>query len=351
MTKPRCEQVSLSDTPWYHLVNRCVRRAFLCGQDKVTGRCYEHRRVWLETLTLQLASVFAIDVAAYAMMSNHYHLVLRANPKLAQSWTDDEVLRRWTQLFTGPELVQRYLTEPSVFTAPIHDKVMEYAQEYRQRLYDISWFMRLLNEPIARMANKEDRVKGRFWEGRFKSQVLLDEQAIIAVMAYVDLNPVRAGMADDLPSSNFTSVQRRITGNTQAVPLANPSLSPAYNHLAMGQLMPFDPGGQQANAIPFSLIDYLELVDYLGRSLHPKKRGVILPHTPKLMTQLGLTHQWVQDMEEGRWLNGFGWAIGTTKSLQQARPHRMKGVGKVKTSQVRAGQGFKEMPSQGVLKF
>ena len=334
MTKPRCEQISLADTPWYHVVNRCVRRAFLCGQDAVTSRCYEHRRGWIETLMLQLASVFAVDVAAYAVMSNHYHLVLRVDADRADAWSDNEVLERWTQLFTGPDLVRRYRQDPTVFDRPMQARIALYVQEYRQRLQDISWFMRVLNESIARMANKEDGVKGRFWEGRFKSQALLDEQAIIAVMAYVDLNPVRAGMADSVPESDYTSAQRRITGQTGPNLTADenvcehPLTGTPLAEQPMALLMSFDPGGQQSNAIPFSLTDYLELVDYVGRVVHPNKRGFIPPQTPALMTQLGLTHQWVQDLAEGRWLQGFGWAIGTAQHLKQARPQRMKGMGK-----------------------
>jgi hypothetical protein len=101
MTKARREQVSLSDTPWYHIVNRCVRRAYLCGVDQVSGRDYEHRRLWIEQRVLQLASVFSIDVAAYAVMSNHYHLVVRVNTEAAKAWSDDAVLQRWAQLFSS----------------------------------------------------------------------------------------------------------------------------------------------------------------------------------------------------------------------------------------------------------
>ena len=80
----------------------------------------------------------------------------------------------------------------------------------RERLGSLSWFMRYLNEPLARMANKEDGCKGRFWEGRFKSQILLDEHAVLAAMIYVDLNPVRAGMTDDAVNAKHTSLARRI---------------------------------------------------------------------------------------------------------------------------------------------
>ena len=109
MTRPRSSLISLADTPWYHVVNRCVRRAFLCGRDAVSGQSFEHRRGWIETRIRELASVFTIDVAAYAVMSNHYHVVLRVDADRAAALTDDEVLARWTRLFTGPMLVQRYL--------------------------------------------------------------------------------------------------------------------------------------------------------------------------------------------------------------------------------------------------
>ena len=88
--------------------------------------------------------------------------------------------------------------------------VNELIEKWRSRLYEIGWFMRGVNETIARMANEEENQKGRFWEGRYKSQALLDEAAVLTCMAYVDLNPIRANMTDDLVKSDFTSIQQRL---------------------------------------------------------------------------------------------------------------------------------------------
>ncbi|MCF1182337.1 transposase, partial [Marichromatium gracile] len=212
MTRPRAALVSLSDTPWYHVVTRCVRRAYLCGFDRLTGRSFEHRRGWVELRLRQLAGVFAIDVAAYAVMSNHVHLVVRVDADRAAGWSETEVLRRWRCLFRGPMVVERFLspaTRAGMTEAEL-DGVAGLIATYRTRLADLSWFMRVLNESIARAANREDGVRGRFWEGRFRSQAILDETALLAVMAYVDLNPIRAGIAETPEESAHTGIAARI---------------------------------------------------------------------------------------------------------------------------------------------
>jgi len=109
MTLPRSSLVSTTATPYYHCISRCVRRAFLCGVDAVTGRSFEHRRGWILGRLAELEGIFAIDVCAYAVMSNHCHTVLKLNPEAARHWSTDEVLKRWTQLFSGPLVVQRYM--------------------------------------------------------------------------------------------------------------------------------------------------------------------------------------------------------------------------------------------------
>lgn len=355
MTRPRSSLISLADTPWYHVVNRCVRRAFLCGHDTHTGKTFEHRRGWIETRIRELASVFTIDVAAYAVMSNHYHAVLRVDAARAAALSDDAVLRRWTQLFTGPLLVQRYLANLAGASEPLgqaeRDKVAEFAQLYRLRLADISWFMRVLNESIARQANAEDGCTGRFWEGRFKSQALLDEQALLAAMAYVDLNPIRAGMAESLPDSLHTSIYARLTelqgqpfapvlatvvvddditpvfadeaSPTAASPL--PSLLPeaALAALPAAPLMPFDATGRFERAIPFGLQEYIELADTMGRVVHPAKSGAIPASTPSILARLGMDAEGFINAAD-HFFKDFASAVGTPAKLIELAAQRQQ---------------------------
>ncbi|MEW8279996.1 MAG: transposase [Candidatus Thiodiazotropha sp.] len=92
MPKPRKALVLLEETPYYHCVSRCVRRAFLCGVDSQTGNNYEHRRQWIVDRLKQLAGLFAIDICAYAIMSNHYHVILHVDTERAAEWSEQEVI-------------------------------------------------------------------------------------------------------------------------------------------------------------------------------------------------------------------------------------------------------------------
>ena len=340
---PRSALVSLSDTPWYHVVSRCVRRAFLCGDDNVTGKNFNHRRGWIEARILELAGVFAINVAAYAVMSNHYHIVVRIDDERAKKWTDTEVLRRWTQLFTGPLFVRRYLSEErDEMDVSQLASVSTWAATYRERLHDLSWFMRVLNESIARMANAEDDCTGRFWEGRFKSQALLDEHALLTAMAYVDLNPIRAAIAETPEQSDHTSVQQRIRDISdtaaaktnkvskkqhRSATVLLPKLPPIkethddrlhsekkLSKLVQAKLLPFAPSEIFATGIPFAFDDYLELVDTVGRAVHPAKRGFILDKTPAILLRLEIDVETFIEYSND-FLKEFGSAVGTPHTL------------------------------------
>lgn len=249
---PRSRLIDIARTPFYHCVSRCVRRAHLCGKDLLTGRSFEHRRQWVENRLLLLSQIFAIDVCAFAVMHNHTHLVLQVQLAHAATWSDEEVLRRWYRLHKPAPCCVKFL-DPVLRQALSQaelETVSQMVKELRERLSSISWFMRLLNEYIARKANKEDDCTGRFWEGRFKSQALLDEAAVAACMAYVDLNPIRAGIATSLETSDHTSIKYRLAQSKRARQLAqftsevsNPANLPIrwQDYLALLNLMLVQP--------------------------------------------------------------------------------------------------------------
>jgi REP element-mobilizing transposase RayT len=225
MTRPRAHLVDAQHRGVYHVISRCVRRAWLCGQDPLTLRSFDHRRQWIEDRVLYLAQRFAVAVHAYAVMSNHYHIVLEIDPLAPLNWDDSTIAQRWLELYPP----KRWLEESVDFSPDLPEvkAILEDPQrlvEYRSRLGSLSWFMRLINEPLARLANREDGCTGRFWEGRFKSSALLDEAALVAASVYVDLNPVRAGITQDPEQGPHTSIRHRVasakTTSDSLVPLA-----------------------------------------------------------------------------------------------------------------------------------
>jgi len=285
MTRARRELVHLETTPYYHCICRCVRRAFLCGRDSYTGKHFGHRRVWVLERLKALEAVYAVEICAYAVMSNHYHLVVRLNQGQARDWSEEEVLKRWGRLFALPVLVSRYRAgEAGTEAEQVQARAM--INQWRERLCDLSWFMRSLNEHLARRANEEDGCKGRFWEGRFKSQALLDEAAVLTCMSYVDLNPVRAGIADSPEESDFTSIQQRIAEYLKPMktPLDTESLA---SHLRLVRMCsPAD--GNHPNGFSFTTQDYLELVDWAGRAIREDKRGAIPGELPPILERLNV---------------------------------------------------------------
>lgn len=206
MARPRSELVDRENGGFYHLYNRCVRQAWLCGQDPYTGENFDHRREWIEQRLLTLTAVFPIDVYAYAVMSNHYHIVINYCPARAQDWSDAEIVRRWLCVFGPPpsDPIDRAIKEAALLADPVR------LTEIRQCLGDLSWYMRCLNEHIARRANQEEDRTGRFWDGRFESRPLPDVQAAHACMVYNDLNPIRAGMVEEIHDPQQTSLRRRL---------------------------------------------------------------------------------------------------------------------------------------------
>ena len=287
MTQARRTLVSIEDTPYCHCIGRCVRRAFLCGFDQLSQRSFEHRRKWMRERLALLVDTFAIDLCAYTLMSNHYHLVVRLCPERVETWSDREGMERWARVSKGASAARRHLNhEPLTDTE--YAEINQLIIDWRERLGNLSWFMRTLNEYIARKANAEDDCTGHFWEARFKSQALLDETAVLTTMAYVDLNPVRSKMAKTIGDSAFTSGQDRLRavqkdGEHQKYP--GPRLVPFREVVHQDAL----------DYLPCSLKDYLDLLDTTGRVIVTGKRGFIIGDEPRLLQSL--------DVDPNRWLD------------------------------------------------
>jgi hypothetical protein len=206
----RSEQFDPSEVSVVHTIQRCVRRAYLTGVDQQSGKDFSFRREWVRRRLEALASVFAVDVLTYAVMSNHIHTILRNRPDVVAQWSDEQVAIRWLSVFPGQRLEELHLAQPTEIQVHTLANNPVEIKSIRRRLADISWFMRALAEPIARLANKQDDCTGRFWEGRFKAQRITDEAGLLACAMYVDLNPVRAAMAESPDQAAHTSAYDRI---------------------------------------------------------------------------------------------------------------------------------------------
>ena len=291
---PRVKRVEIcaeEEVQAFHLINRCVRRTFLCGKDRRSGRDYSHRKEWIRERLEEMAGIFGIDVLSFAVLSNHLHVVVRTRPDVVKEWSADEVALRWWRLFPQRRDESGSPAGPTEFELNAIRNDTSGLKEKRRRLKDISWFMRCLAEPIARRGNKDDDVTGRFWEGRFKAQPLLDETAITACMAYVDLNPIRAGIAATPETSDFTSVKDRIDDRASAADVSTPDAQDVRieHGSKAGWLAPIalapprNKVREKSNArrasnkgcLSMSLDQYLRLLDWTGRQIRVKKAGSV----------------------------------------------------------------------------
>ncbi len=316
-----------------HCINRCVRRAYLCGQDPLTGTNYEHRRELIRQRLEFLAGIMGVEVLGYAVMSNHFHCVLRSRHDVVATWSDDEVAQKWWMLCPARKNEDGSPAEPTDFELNSVRNDRKGLKDKRTRLSSISWFMRFLSERIAKAANKQDQCSGRFWEGRFKSQVLLDDAAILACLQYVDLNPVRATIAATPESSDFTSVQDRIVDLNAAEEVSTPDAQ--HNRIEHGQRagwlapIPLESKRQAVRAkktgrrasnkgcLSIGLGDYLQLLDWTGRQIRTGKRGAMPGNLQPTLERLGIsTEMWVDCVVNFR--KWFRSSVGCPKSMEAA---------------------------------
>ena len=278
MTTARSQLVDLDVTRYYHCISRCVRRAFLCGDG------YEHRKQWIEDRIELLAASFAVSVCGFSVMDNHLHVLVRLDPDVAGGWSDEEVVRRWIAVYPPRTLD---VEDPKTAQMWVDHELKNEGQvaRYRQRLTELGWFMKAIKEPLARLANKEDDCKGTFWESRYKSIAILDKEALLATCAYIDLNPVAAGIAATPETSRHTSVRQRVRHvkakgklkQLKAAAAGSVAGSRAAGRIEQDhRLCPLEDRHARASAAKdgelregmldgFSLGSYLLLVDYTSR--------------------------------------------------------------------------------------
>ena len=341
----RAEIFDPSEIVAVHTMARTNRRCFLMGDDQFTGKNFDHRKRWIEDKLKHLAANFGIDLLAFSCLSNHFHLVLRSRPDVVKTWDDTEVARRWWSLCPQRKMKseidgkQNWVpVEPtewdlnSIRNDPVKLAVV------RSRLSNISWWMRLLCQHIALRANGEEgKGLGRFWQSRFKAVRILDEESLLACAAYVDLNPIRAALAETLEASDYTSVQRRITSlkeNVAANHDSNAVITATITNRADDFLSPIsidemdDPLSSRPSRngnrcsdkgfLALSEAEYLTILDWIARNTVAGKRGQTPVGTPPVFERLGIDAQ-----EWSRMVKNFGRTFknvaGKPTSIEQAR--------------------------------
>ncbi len=349
MSKPRRQQISLSDTRIYHCTSRCIRQLFLldeynefhqkhCKSEKNTAvydnsasdkkRCDE-RRIWIVNRAKKLANIFAIDIAAYAVMHNHYHIILKVDVEQALGYTPIEVIEQWKILHKLPARVERLYQKGLVQRERLNkhekDALDGWVETYRKRLFSISWFMKSLNQYIAQRANKEDGVKGHLFEGKFKCQALLDEESIFTCMSYVDLNPIRAKIADTPEDSAFTSIQERIL-EKQGKPISHPIQeddSDLLRDIEPAKLLPFAGAPHIDNNpkhLQAELVSYISLVEWAGRQHYEGKRGKIDGELPDILKRLNVNKENWLEFSYG-FKGNCNKAFGSSENLENYNKH------------------------------
>ncbi len=333
MTTARRRILDPDHPTWVHCTSRCVRRAFLAGER------YAHRKGWIEDRLEYLSRCFAVEVAGFAVMSNHVHVIVRMDAAVVAGWSALEVARRWLSVYPQKYLADGTPVLPSEAELTVASQDGLRIAVWRQRLADLGWFMKAFKEPIARRANREDECTGTFWEGRFHSVPLLDQAALIACMAYVDLNPIRAKLADRPERSAHTSGHQRIRARNRhratarirerspaRVPalLAKAGLGDGADYAEAGlwvaPLVRCQAGEPLANRV-ISTDDYLRLLDATGRLLRAGKRGAIPPELAPILARLDLSVEaWLATMLGWR-MFAFSSALGhaATRAAEAGR--------------------------------
>jgi len=350
-----------------HAFGKTIRGAFLTGLDKITGKDFSHRKEIMERRLRFLSKFFSIDVCGYAILSDHYHIIIRGRPDRSTQWSARQVALNWWWIF--PKRRDQYGNPADPKDHELDEILIDpetgapegRLDKLRKRLTSISWFMRCLNEYMAKIANAEDGCTGRFWEGRFKSTTLLDQSAVLACLAYVDLNPIHAGIADTPEESDYTSAKMRIehkvskerlavlreefserrkhSEKTREVDLNIRKLEGSITRTAwLAPLFrtPLDrPVEGSQSFLNMDLDEYLELLDWTGRQHRADKKSRIPAELDTILTRLELDAEaWLDTVKHfDSWFhNVAGKLDAIKKAAQEAGSRWFAGVKGAKTA-------------------
>jgi hypothetical protein len=317
MATPRSDVVSDGQAGVYHCISRCVRHALLCGYDHYLNRSLDYRKLWIKDRLQCLVSYFAVDVCSYSILSNQLHVVIRTAPDRVADWTDENVARRWLTVF--PKTSTHKNNVDNISASEIKTLAMnkKRVREIRGRLSSVSWFMRCLNEYISRRANKEDDCRGRFWEGRFKCITLLDDSAVLACMAYVDLSLIRTDMVGTPEESEFTGVYDRIAARERP-PGSSPDQQKSNDWLCP---VTTAESSQPNSLLDMEFDDYLRLIDWTSRQIRQDKPDAIPGDLALILDRLQVdAEHWLQTVT--RFENYFHRDAGRVKSMTEVAKQR-----------------------------
>jgi hypothetical protein len=258
-----------------------------------------------------------VDVLGFAVTPHQLDVVVWTRPDQTDGWSDAETIQRWRRVFPADRAEKRTAKKNGRLPLPKKDESPDRIGDMRQRLGTVSWFMRCLNEWLARTANREDGMTGRFWEGRFKCRVLLDESAIVTCLAYVDLIPFTHALLSDPGrmehSSYFDRVQSATPGRSEAwlCPMGKEAVDEGRSRVSL------------------DLEDYLALIDWTARQWAPDPGEPMPDSLTEILRGLQIhPHRWVETVAgfERLFHRVAGRADSMAQWAEKAGKHWMAGV-------------------------
>jgi len=353
--KLRSNVIDYSHTTLYHVTSKCVRSLHLLatpdpgsGPESDGGRACvslvsggggDRRKQFMLSVLQVLDAATCIEIAAFAIMDNHVHLLLRVLPKEPRTWAARDIARRWLLLHPPRNGYGRLrdVTDDDIQQLANDG---EWVEATRDRLTSISFYMKEFKQRAAEYINRDEgQTSGSLWQGRYKLKPVLTDEQLVATMAYIDLNPFAANVCEQIEQGKFTSLEQRLlkpqqdvwrfggddagraaqatvghalpratTGDVDDLALSNRSAATRMqstqttsSHSQSGKrvAVPTSPiGGRRVRGRPallsITIRSYLQLLDGVARLFRSGKR-TLSGRAANVLTRLGCTPDSVKD--------------------------------------------------------